>query len=356
MDARRDPVIVLTDHGRPDRFVGCRRVVAPGLTSPFWRLPVLAKLRPLLRGLGTWWRIATHRGPAVAVTYGNSTGYVVAALQALFAPFRRPVVHVMFDFLMDAPRSGIGGLLDRAKASIFNRAVACAVIWGKQDVPLFARTHGLDRSRLRFHPYHKTLDILTAEDCDEGDDGYVYCGGNVGRDFRLFIEAIGPLGIPAFVATQMPGVAEMARQWPQITVRGVTPVEFRQIMARATIVAEVHPDSFFRSAGHQTMLNAMHFGKPVILSDERSAEGYVRHGIDGLVTPAGDREALTEAIRRLWEDEDLRRQMGERGRRKTAQPIYRTEIHMQSVYNVAILLHQKREGSSYEDARLRVYE
>ena len=349
------PVCILTDHGKPEKFRGCRFVVTPALQGPFWSLPGVSVLRAAIRGLIAWLRIVRFRRPAVVVTYGGRTGFVIAACQALWRPFIQPRIHVMFDFLLDPPKKGVGGLIDKLKAKVFNSAVDRAVVWGKKDVPLFSNSHGLDLRRLRFHPYHITLDDLGKFELEESDEGFVFCGGNVGRDFQLFIDAIGPLGYPAVVATQVSDVPAMATKWPQIKVCSVTPIEFRQLMAKSKFVVEVHPTSFFRSAGHQTMLNAMYLGKPVILSDVRSAEGYVRQGRNGLVTESGDQQALANAIRTLWEDPALCDRLTERGRIKTRRPIYRTECHMQSVYNVAIRLHQKQTGASYSEAQLKIY-
>jgi hypothetical protein len=38
--------------------------------------------------------------------------------------------------------------------------------------------------------------------------------------------------------------------------------------------------------------------------------GAVRDGMDGILTPPGDVEALAAALKRLFEDDNLRRQMG----------------------------------------------
>ena len=65
---------------------------------------------------------------------------------------------------------------------------------------------------------------------------------------------------------------------------------------------------------------AMHQGTPVIASDAVGAVagGLVRDGVNGLVFPAGDADALAERLRSLVGDADLRARMGAAARRDVA--------------------------------------
>ncbi|MFO7653429.1 MAG: glycosyltransferase [Candidatus Krumholzibacteriia bacterium] len=343
-----DAYVVLTDHGDPEHFQGVRERIDPQwswLETGFLR-GRMKFLRSGIRGLGMYLRSLRYPSRAVIVTYGASHGFVLAVLQHSFRHIREPRVHLMFDLLLDRPRSGWARFRDTAKAWIFNRAIDGAVVWGKSDVDLFARAHGLDRRKLRFHPYHITLDDFGGVVWEPGDGGYVFCGGNVGRDFETVIEALGPTGIPVVIATQVEGVAQVAARYPSITVRGVTPVEFRHLLASSTVVVEAHPAGFFRTAGHQTMLNALYLGKPVVVCDRRSAAAYVRDGVDGYVLDCGDRAGLQKAVIALWTRPDLRAKMERRARAKASRPLYSTLGHMQSVYDLAMRLDRRKRGEA----------
>jgi L-malate glycosyltransferase len=58
------------------------------------------------------------------------------------------------------------------------------------------------------------------------------------------------------------------------------------------------------------ILEGMYSGNPVIASCISGIPEAVRDGMDGILTPPGDIEALAAALKRLFEDDDLRRQMG----------------------------------------------
>ncbi|MCL6544868.1 MAG: glycosyltransferase [Bryobacteraceae bacterium] len=64
------------------------------------------------------------------------------------------------------------------------------------------------------------------------------------------------------------------------------------------------------------LIEAMAMGKPVIGSAIGGIPEIIDHGVNGLLVPPGDPRALAEAVSRLLRDAELRRRMGEAGRRK----------------------------------------
>jgi glycosyltransferase involved in cell wall biosynthesis len=65
----------------------------------------------------------------------------------------------------------------------------------------------------------------------------------------------------------------------------------------------------------KVLLEAASCGRPLVATDAPGCREIVRHGDNGLLVPLHDAEALGAAIGRLLHAPDLRRQMGERGRR-----------------------------------------
>jgi len=345
MDPREPAVAVFTDHGDPSKFVPFRRVVpSAGIGGPY--------LRALRQAWRLWRSAQRFPGVAALVTYGSTTGFALAALQCLARPWREPRTHYMFDLLLDKRRAGLPGWYDRLKAAAFRGGGTCAVLWGAGDPDTFAAGHGLPRERLQFHPYHMTLEGFTWE---ERDGGYIFAGGDSGRDYATVIAALGGLGYPVFIATTNPAIPPLAAAHPQITVRGVTPAEFRQKLAGCTFLVEAHPADFPRTAGHQTLLNAMAMGKAVVLADRGSSWGYLDDGVEGLVVPAGDVAGLRQAAARLLADPQVRAGMGAAGRRRLQNPIYTTAVHMQSIYNLALRREQARIAPGRPPVLIELY-
>jgi glycosyltransferase involved in cell wall biosynthesis len=65
-----------------------------------------------------------------------------------------------------------------------------------------------------------------------------------------------------------------------------------------------------------TLLEAMACGTPIACYDTPGFRTVVREGVEGLLTPPGDVEALAGALVRLLDDAALRRRMGAAGRER----------------------------------------
>ena len=63
------------------------------------------------------------------------------------------------------------------------------------------------------------------------------------------------------------------------------------------------------------VLEAMASGVPVVATDCGGVSEAVTNGVEGLVVPPRDAEALAAALTRLWREPELRHRMGEAGRR-----------------------------------------
>ncbi len=339
-----DTIRVVTEHGDPANFRPYRLARS---------LPAAPRLvRAPLEALGLWRTARRQPGVTAFVTYGNRTGFALAALQAILSPLVPPRTHVMFDLLLERRRGGLPGLFDRLKMWAFTRGGVRAVVWGADDGDVFAREYNLPRDRFQFHPYHTTLEGF---EFDVVDDGYIFAGGNNGRDYQTLLAAVKDLDFPVTVATTDPRIPPLAAGMPHVTVRGVTPAEFRRLLARCTLLVEAHPRDFIRTAGHQTLLNAMGLGKPIVLADARSAVGYLESGREGLVVEAGDAPALAGAIAALLADPDARARAAQAGRERLRSPIYGTAQHMQSIYNGALRLEHRRLGRAGEPDLIESY-
>jgi len=61
------------------------------------------------------------------------------------------------------------------------------------------------------------------------------------------------------------------------------------------------------------LLEAMAIGKPIVASNIEGYASLLTHGVEGLLVPPKDKEALAQALISLMTDESLRQQMGARG-------------------------------------------
>jgi glycosyltransferase involved in cell wall biosynthesis len=117
-------------------------------------------------------------------------------------------------------------------------------------------------------------------------------------------------GIPLVVA----GDGPLRDRVPQ--ARGFVPHdELQGLYARAAVVAcPSHREGFGVAC-----LEAMAHGRPVVAGDVGGLRDLVVDGETGYLVPPGDVAALRSALERLLADRDLRRRLGEAGRRRAAE-------------------------------------
>lgn len=97
-------------------------------------------------------------------------------------------------------------------------------------------------------------------------------------------------------------------------IEPVPPADLRNFYAAADVlVVPSIPTPTFREPWGLVVNEAMNQGTPVIASDAvgAAAGGLVRHRRNGLIVPAGDANALADAMRRLATDERLRIRLGQ---------------------------------------------
>ena len=117
-----------------------------------------------------------------------------------------------------------------------------------------------------------------------------------------------------------------ARATPGVRVLGPLPRSELPVAYAASSFALLPsiPTPLWREPWGLVCNEAMHQGRPMIASDAVGAVagGLVRDGVNGLVVPAGDRDALADAISRLRADPSLRAQLGSAARGAVAPYTY----------------------------------
>lgn len=86
--------------------------------------------------------------------------------------------------------------------------------------------------------------------------------------------------------------------------------DIQSVMAGAHIICLPS----YREGMPKALLEAAACGRPIVATDIAGCREVVRHEHNGLLVPPRDADALTEALRRLLQDRDLRQTMGARSR------------------------------------------
>jgi glycosyltransferase involved in cell wall biosynthesis len=106
---------------------------------------------------------------------------------------------------------------------------------------------------------------------------------------------------------------------PNTTLRGSVPFsELRELYAAAAcVVLPQRADDYpygSEGGGLTALLEAMAMGRPIVASERAILRDYVEDGVEALIVPAEDPEAMREAIQRVLADPELARSLGSAAR------------------------------------------
>lgn len=187
-----------------------------------------------------------------------------------------------------------------------------------QDTEELCRTYRLEPERIRYVPF-RVAQFEEHLSRETRDDGYVFAGGHSRRDYPTFFEATRGLDLPVRV---MAGDERLLKDHDSLFDPGGVPPDvefiadydpsrFSELLLAARLVVVPLRGDILIPAGLAVYLEAMAYRKCVVAT---SGPG-VNELLDGqaLVVPAGDAQALRQAIQRAYREEGYREAFAERG-------------------------------------------
>jgi glycosyltransferase involved in cell wall biosynthesis len=250
-----------------------------------------------------------------------TTPYEVGSTDVLFTPLaallplaargrRLPVVVMNFGFNLIWRRAS------RARRALLGaslRSAARVICLGESQRSELLALAGLDPERV--------VTMLVPVDTQYFEPRGVATGRTVlsvgkdlARDYATFIEAVGPLDAAATLVSHPRNVAELEVP-ANTTLRGNVPwSELRELYAGAAcVVLPQRADDYpygSEGGGLTALLEAMAMGRPIVASERAILRDYVEDGVEALLVPAEDPEAMREAIERVLADPELARSLG----------------------------------------------
>jgi glycosyltransferase involved in cell wall biosynthesis len=182
-----------------------------------------------------------------------------------------------------------------------------------RDSAVFERMLHLPSSKFHYIPFKVNgLELIRSASAHDG--GYIFSGGRSRRDFATFFKAVGDLGYPVKLLTgEESDLVPHGSSLRDLTIpenvellRSDASMEhFVQLLAGARIVVIPLLKNTRTQAGIGVYLQGMAARKCVIVSSGLGVSDVLTEGL-AMIVPAGDADALRTAIKRAWEDAELR--------------------------------------------------
>jgi glycosyltransferase involved in cell wall biosynthesis len=234
----------------------------------------------------------------------NTAGVMFSLLQYFLIKNKKPVFY--FSNLWDVSKNKLLYYLKYLQFWIIDKSAIGYSLNSSCDAESYSQYYPIDKDKFICIPYFPTLWKYKYTIRDEG---FVFSGGNGQRDYKQLIEAARVLPYKFYIACSDNNLFYGIDIPDNVTVESVSPERYRELMASATIHVVAMSGGFLRSGGHQTYLNAMVMGKAVIVTDKKGTLDYIEHGKDGFLVEPGDVASLTQYIRLLMEDAEIRGEM-----------------------------------------------
>ena len=266
-------------------------------------------------GLGGWGDYFRHGGRVWHAKRGATGGSgiltcfpqlpITVGLRKRLTGSRTPLVAWTFN---------LGTMYTGARRHLARFALAAVdrfIVHSRAEVSAYSRWLGLPIERFEFVPLQRAVRAINvAEDVERP---FVLSMGSAQRDYRLLFSVLGELGYPAVVVAGAHAVAGLAVP-PNIEIRsGLSTEQCHELLQRARL--SVIPVANRETAsGQVTLLDAMMFGRPTIVTECPASVDYVRHGHDALLVAHGDPRDMKAAIEALGTDEARRTALGRAAR------------------------------------------
>lgn len=192
-------------------------------------------------------------------------------------------------------------------------AADCMVVHSRIEIEHYSRWLDLPVGQFAFVPLQRaTRPIEHAEDVEQP---FVLSMGSAQRDYRLLFEVLRKLRLPAIVVAGDHAVQGLDVP-PNVQVRrGLTEAQCYELVQRARV--SVIPIANQQTAsGQVTLLDAMMYGRPVIITRSPACVDYVDDGRDALLVEPGNADDLASKLESLWHDTPRRAALGTAARAK----------------------------------------
>jgi glycosyltransferase involved in cell wall biosynthesis len=183
------------------------------------------------------------------------------------------------------------------------------------------RIWGVPGEGARLIVYRSDTDFFQPATDNEVKDGQICSVGAEWRDHKTLLCAVaGMQGITLKMTSYSPWTKRVQdlsgyKLPPNAEVSRYDYVDLRKLYASSMFCVVPIQNADF-AAGITAILEGMAMGKPVISTATVGMHpGIIRDGESGLLVPPYDPDALSRAIKRLWEDHNLRVRMGLNARR-----------------------------------------
>jgi glycosyltransferase involved in cell wall biosynthesis len=234
-------------------------------------------------------------------------GEYFALLQGLIGYRRKP--HLLLDIeWREKRRSKLLTLAKRVMNQLIAKGSYKIGVFCEVEVENYSDYYRINRDKFIWFPF--CTDVYGRK-WDVGEEDYIFSGGSMQRDYGTLIEAVKDIPIKVRIAAPKQAVRKEVASENIVPMGFVNSIEYYATMAKSKFVVLSLEPGIRRGPGVTTYVSAMRLGKAVIINEDKASISYIKDGKTGLIVPPKDAVALRNAIEKLLNNDELRREMSQ---------------------------------------------
>lgn len=194
------------------------------------------------------------------------------------------------------------------------KRVDSVIVYSTIEAEFYEKMYGNGVTQFTFLP----LGIELSNHRPASDENYIFSGGRSNRDYATLAKAVAGLDCEVKIAAQRFNVADIEMPENVQLYFDVYGENFNKLMAGASIVV-IPLERADESSGQLVLLNAMAFGKPIIITKSRGVEDYIRDGDTVITIPKKNAFALRTELDGLLNSPEERAKLGAAARESVKQ-------------------------------------
>jgi glycosyltransferase involved in cell wall biosynthesis len=243
----------------------------------------------------------------VIVTANLKTGFMLGLLQYLFR--RKITKHIFLEMMLDQEKPTFPWRLKLFfQRKAFSR-LNCIFVSSRAETETYSRRLKIETGRFQFLPFHTNV-LNPALSKDEGD--YVLSAGRTERDYSTLVQAMEGLHLNLIIVADKNSLRSIKQSSSVKIILDLPYEEYIKLLKKAKIVV-IPLNPVVKSTGQVVMLEAMSFGKPVIITRTTGSLDYIRDGENGLLVNPEDVQDLRYKIIWLLKNPEKADEIGRKG-------------------------------------------
>jgi glycosyltransferase involved in cell wall biosynthesis len=235
----------------------------------------------------------------VVINASVKTGQLFSLFRSIFRS--KTPRHIILELMLDEERRDLWWKIKKMIQKRSFSSVDLIFVSSTGEIATYSERFKLPKERFRFLPFH--TNVIEPRIMNHSDN-YILSAGKTGRDYVTLADAVRGIKQKVIIVSDKPSVQDI-RFPPNVEVLIDVPYrKYLDLLYRSLLVV-VPLKRLVKSTGQVAILEAMALGKPVIATETAGTVDYIRSGVNGILVPVADPEALENAIRSITSDKSL---------------------------------------------------